>query len=413
MTSTIKNPRLFGLSKILLCLLIVSINIREPFFHTREVLFILVVLTSLDYIDAKKLKFSIALVTIWLISATYNILIPGSDFSLNMSGLNTIIISGYLALICFSQDRYADTVIKSYIFVAVLVASITIIVWLLCYRSESSYLTLRYYFTQLQNRTGLSLISIDYRTILGRRFLTAWYRTSPCMICALGYCLGERLRGAQKRTIVILLLGIALVFSGTRANMLSAILLMILYIAYWFSKKRFLLTKALLLSIAIIGAFAVGLKFLNDHNSASSMIKVSDATTYIRIYKSDVLRTLFFGWGPGSTFYSVGRGLVVDATELTLFETIRRYGLISTLVVFFYIWFKPLYSILSKEQLKHKSFYVATLFAFIVTACTNPYLLDSVGFCALLFYCTYFDYGIGEEYFISDQSRGKQGFNYA
>ena len=392
---------MFDLSRLLLSLLIISINLREPFFHTRELLFVLFVLTSFAYIDVKQLKYVIVIVAIWMVSAFYNLLIPGSDFSLNLSGLNTVIVAGYLFLMCFAQDRYADTIIKSYLFVSTVVAIITIAIWGLCYFSESYFSYLRAFFIQLEDRTGLTFITINLRNILGTTFQTVWLRTSPCMICALGYCLIERLLGKRNHTVLILLFATALVFSGTRANMFCAVLLVLLYIAFWFSKKKLILMKWGLLSVALIGTYSVASKFLNDPNSASSMIKVSDVTTYLSIYNSDMLRTLFFGWGPGSTFFSVGRGLTVDLTELTLFETIRRYGLVSTIVIFFYIWFQPLYILLSKKNFKYKLFYVACLFAFIITACTNPYLLDSVGFCALLFFCTYFKYGIDAEHLTS------------
>ena len=384
---------MLDLSKLMLSLLIISINIREPFFHTREILFLLVVLTSLIFIDVKQLKYAVVLVVIWMVSAFYNLLIPGSDFSLKWSGFDTIIVSGYLFLMCFTQARYAGAIIKSYIFASVMVAIITIAIWLLCCFSESYFLNLSYYFNLLKERTGLAFITVNTREIVGTTFLTVWLRTSPCMICALGYCLVERLTEKGIHTILILLFATALVFSGTRANMLCAVLLILLYIAFWFSKKKLALIKWILISAVLMGTISVALIFLNDPISKSSMIKVSDINTYLSIFDSDILRTLFFGWGPGSTFYSVVRGLTIELSELTLFETIRRYGLVSTIVIFFYIWFQPLYILLSKNNLKYKLFYVACLFAFIITACTNPYLLDSVGFCALLFFYTYFKYG--------------------
>lgn len=387
----IKISRL-AISRLFLSLLIISINIREPFFHIREMLYVLFVTTSFTYIDYKQIKFVIALVVIWMISTAYNLAIPGSDFKLNLSGLNTIIVAGYLFLICFSQARYANTIIKSYMFSASVVAIITVVLWLFCYFSKHNYSILRAYFIQLQGRTGLTFISIDLRAILGTRFLTVWYRTSPCMICALGYCLIERLNENGKHTMLILLFTIALIFSGTRANMLSAILLILVYVSFWFLKKKMISVTIGMISLIMFGTFFVASKFLNDPTSASSSIKVSDINTYQKIYFSDILRTLLFGWGPGSTFYSIGRGLTIDSTELTLLETIRRYGLVSAMVIFFYIWFQPLYIIMTRKDVKYKLFYVAVLFAFIFTACTNPYLLDSVGFCALLFYWVYFKF---------------------
>ncbi len=385
--------KLFDLSKVLLALLIVSINIREPYFHSREILFGLVVLTSYKFIDIRRIKYAIALVVIWAITAIYNILVPGSDFKLAGSGFNTIVIAGYLCLMCFCVKKYASTIISSYLIVSIIVAVITIVIWVICYFSSSAYSFLREYFIQMQESTGLSFIAIDLRAILGTRFLTVWYRTSPCMICALGYCLIERLDKINKHTILIVLFSVALFFSGTRANMMSAVLLDLLYVAFWFSRKRIPLFTLFIIFSGLFSAAMFAFLFFTDSGSASSAIKTSDTKSYFSTFASDGLRTLFFGWGPGSTFYSLGRGKMVDITELSLFETIRRYGLISTFVIFFYIWFSPIRSELFRRNSINNLFYVATLMAYIVTACTNPYLLDSVGFCALLFYCTCFKFG--------------------
>ena len=350
----------------------------------------LVMITSFDYIDVRMIKYAVALMIIWAISVTYNLVVPGSGVDFANGGFETIVISFYLLLLCFSNERYAKVIINSYIFVSIVVALVIIVVWVICFSSEAAYSSLRQYFLDLQQRTGLSLMAIDYRAILGRKFLTVWYRTAPCMVCALGYCMAQRLESRGKNTVKIVLLVAALVMSGVRANLLSAGLLVAFYIAISLYKKGNLVTMALLSAGSLAAALILAVRFLRDSGSASSAIKTLDFRTYFDIYISDPIRTLLFGWGPGSSFYSGGREQLVNVTELSLLETIRRYGLLSTAVILFGIWFKPFRSKNLRSIGITRYYCYLAVAAYLLCAFTNPYLLDSVGFCALLFYCVWF-----------------------
>lgn len=391
------NVKILNISSVMLALLIISINIREPFFHTREILFFLTMIASISDIDFKQSKYAVILVVIWAISILFNLIVPGSAIDFNNGAFETVFISAYLLLMCFFQERYAGVIIKSYIFVSVVVALITITIWITCSISESTFYSLREYFFNISETRGLRWMSIDYRTMLGVKFLTVWYRTSPCMICALGYCLAQRLMARDKHTLKIALLTVALIFSGTRANMLAAVLLGTVYVAFLLYKKGLnIIPIATAASIMIIALF-IGVRFINDSASRSSAIKVSDAKTYITMFKGDPLRALFFGWGTGSSFYSEVRNFIVNSTELSLLETIRRYGLVSTFIIMFGIWFAPFRSTNYRNLGFYKYYYCCVYAAYMLAAFTNPYLLDSVGFCALLFLCTCFTYGNGPQ----------------
>ena len=89
------------ISNVLLSLLIISINLREPFFHTREILYVLTMITSLIFLDIKNVKYALVLISIWAISILYNLIVPGSPVNFNNGGFETIIISAYLLLMCF------------------------------------------------------------------------------------------------------------------------------------------------------------------------------------------------------------------------------------------------------------------------------------------------------------------------
>ena len=382
------------ISKYILFLLIVSINIREPFFHTREILYVLTILSSMMFMDISKTKYTAILITIWAFCVSINLIIPGSNIDFGSGGFETIIISAYLLLMCFYQERYAKTIMDAYAFVSVVVALIVVTIWIACFLSDSTFSSLRSFFIDLEKSTGLSLINIDKRMILGTRYLAVWYRTAPCMTCAMGYHLARRLNGKKKNLHVIVLMFAALIFTGTRANIISAMLLLGFYIGFKMYKKGLKIMPIVLFAVIMIIAIVFVIRFINDSNSQSSAIKVLDTMTYFDIYKQDPIRALLFGYGPGSTFFSRGRQMYVNVTENSLLETIRRYGLVSTCSIIFGIWLTPLRSPgFRKKKNYTKYFYYCVFGSYMLSALTNPYLLDSVGFCALLYFCIIFSYG--------------------
>ncbi|WP_147614938.1 hypothetical protein [Treponema pectinovorum] len=385
--------RLFELSKIFLSLLIITINIREPFFHTREIFFALFLCTSFIYADYSNIGNSLLLLSIWGISITYNLIVPGSNIDFSRGIFETVIASCYLYLTCFNTKKYASCIIKSYMFVAILIALITIVLWIICISSKIYYAALKTYFDTLLEKKNLMICSIDNRNILGKFFVTVYYRTAPCMIGALGYSLICRLKGLKKNTFTIVILAFSLFVSGARANMMCACLLIFLYVFFYLIKHKKFVTAFMLITVLLFMAIYFAILFFTDSNSASTGIKVRDMTSYSAVFDSDPIRFTFFGWGKGSTFFSLGRYKDVDITELSHLETIRRYGLISTISIFVFIWLKPAIKKMFFEKNIYKYFYILSLLGYVVTACTNPFLIDSVGFCALLFFLTFFKYG--------------------
>lgn len=384
---------LLDFSKALLFLLIVSINLREPYFHSRELLFFLFVSFSFPYGDYKKIINVLLLLALWGWSLVYNVLVPGSN-AIDGVWFQAIIISAYLFLMVFSKKEYYETIINAFLFSATLVSLITIGLWLLCWFVPVVKTALVAYFTLLRDTTNLSFINIDTRMILGVPFFFIWYRTVPIVIPALGYYYINRLNGNKKRKNLfrIILYTIALILSGTRADMMAAGLLYLFYICFiLLRKKSFCTAYVLILATLCVGAVAAS-AFLNDKGSKSSSIKHLHQISYFNTFDTDYMRTLFFGWGYGSTFYTLGRKEFVDVTELSHWETIRRYGFIPMMLIMLFIWLCPLIRKILNERGIIKYYYVLVVMAFIFVACTNPYLLDSLGFCVLLFFDAFFEF---------------------
>lgn len=376
------------ISNILLFLLIIFINLREPFFHLRELFFFLFIIFSFDTGNYKKIFPVLLLLSIWGISITYNIFVPGSNISKNW--YETLIVSCYLFLIIFSIKRYEKVIIASYLISGIIVSFLTIAVWTICMVSEPIRNALVLYFAAKRESSNLNWFLIGGRYILSYPFFTVYYRTVPCLIPSLCFCFNSRLYGKNKRNLLLILLyTCALIFSGARANILAVFLLYFVYLFFYCIEKKYINFAMIIAVISIFSAIFFALAFLND-GTHSTTVKLGHKASYYELFNTDYIRTVFFGWGMGSTFFSKGKGAFVDVTELTHLELVRRYGFISTLAIFVIIWLKPFW-IKLKENGVRKYNYLLMIVSYIIVACTNPFLMDSLGFTALLFYSVYFE----------------------
>lgn len=386
------KTKLFDLSRLFLFLEICSINLREPFFHLRELFFLLFLITSIRFIDYRKLLSFCILVTIWCITVCANLLIPGSNH-LNGAWYNTLVISIYLILLCTDKKDYYNTIISAYKTIALIVSIIIIGLWILCFINESLRIALQVYFTYLEEERNLFICGIDTRRILGVRFFSVYYRTAPCIIPALSFCLVECIKkiSSKKTKLLIVVYTVALFFTGARANMMTALLLIFFYLCFVLISKKLYGCALLLVSGTIVLGIVLMFAFLGD-GTGSTSIKKGHQISYHELFETDMFRTYFYGWGAGSTFYSKGRHEFVELTELSHLETIRRYGFISAVIIFVGIWLRPALTSVFTRKGFSKYFYLVSELAYIFAACTNPFLLDSVGFCALLFFSTYINY---------------------
>lgn len=392
MADKLYKKSLLEISRSLLFLLIFSINLREPYFHSREILFVLFFISSFLFGDYKKIINILFFLSVYGISLVFNIVVSGSN-AINGSWYQGLFVAMYLLLMVFSNRKYYDIIIKSFHFSSTFIAFITIALWLLCYFVPVIKNALVLYFTLLYEKTNLTFIDINSRMMLGHEVFFVWYRTVPILIPALGYCYIKKLKGIKARiyNFRIILYSIALLLSGTRADMLTAFLFGFFYICFKLIKKKEFSIAYLLMLLTIIFGSIVAFLFLTDKGSQSSSIKALTQISYFETFDTDYIRSVFFGWGYGSTFYSLGRNDFVDVTELSHLETIRRYGFIGMLEIIFFIWLKPLIKKMTKEHGIIKYYYMLIVFAYIFVACTNPYLIDSLGFCVLLFFDAFFE----------------------
>lgn len=376
------------ISRILLFLLICSININgSDYFFTKEIFFVLFMLFSISLGRYNNIFDLLALLLIYLFSAVVNLATNSINATSSLMYLPGLF---YLVLLLYAKKEYKDVIIKSYLMSSAIVALLIITIWLICIQSITIQNILIKYFESVKNDRVAFLFMIRKRKFLSWWFLGVYYGTAPCMIASLGYCLYSDLKRKSWRKIALSVLYIiALIMSGARANILAALILYIVYIGFKLIRANRKLLGLILLNILMVSSFLVISILLSEKKEGSIIIKNLHKGSYFELFNDDFLRTVFTGWGAGSTFFSKGYNDYTTITELTIYETIRRYGLISTVIIFLFIWLKPIKYALRKKRKTDKLYLILIVLAYISVACTNPFLIGGVGFCALLFVSTF------------------------
>ncbi len=374
------------ISQFFLGCLIFMMNINgNNFFHLKEIFFVLFVACSLQYGNYKKVFNFLLMICLYLYSAIVNLFTePAYQFNAAIYNLLGFI---YLFLQVFEVEAYKDTIIKTFLSSSLIVAVISIFVWLVCMLFPLICVGLQLFFETNKTDAAAFIFMIIEREILGFRFLRVYYCTAPCMICSLGFYYLQQLKNPTKKNLfLILIYTFALLISGARANILVVCLLFGGYVCLNLLKHK-KIVRALFL-ILLAGSLSLAFLFIMMGESSDASIKVKDLhkTSYMEIFSEHPYKTIFTGWGAGSEFYSKGFHKITSTTELSFFETIRRYGVLSTILIFIFIWGRPIiFCFSNKMPFVYQVYFSVIIISYVCVACTNPFLLGSIGFCSLIF----------------------------
>jgi hypothetical protein len=212
-----------------------------------------------------------------------------------------------------------------------------------------------------------------------------YYYTSPMLVVPAAYW-GFRALRTKKRSVEFALACVslaALFFSGTRADMIVAIVLASFFL-WQISRPVFAVVIPALTVLAFMG-----------RQTLSQMVAVKqggggDASTFTaqsNARKLDYLHTyadmfsepfsLVFGYGTGSCVPRTDVEACVPVTELTYLDTIRFFGLVGALI-YAVLFFYPLWRHLSRSH------YLFTgWLAYLVIATVNPYIFSTNGMTVL------------------------------
>lgn len=224
---------------------------------------------------------------------------------------------------------------------------------------------------------------IANRRIIGLRFNMIYFRTSSCCVLALGLAFVRFFNTKKiKYLIHILILFMGLVISGTRANILSALLIIFSLFLFWtfFEKKATFFFTSFMCVFFLLVCIVVFL-LLNQEGDFSLNIKQLHIKSFKHLFISNPLKFFFRGMGPGGNFYSEGFKAITSLTELSYLDLIKDFGVLVT-CVFIFLFVFPAFQVLHNNYNSsfEKSCLVVPYLAYLFIAGTNPLLISSTGF---------------------------------
>ncbi|MEQ2878460.1 O-antigen ligase family protein [Enterococcus asini] len=232
--------------------------------------------------------------------------------------------------------------------------------------------------TFLQVRREAQISVSQYAIFYYVIFLNA----SPLILVSLSYHL------FKKNTIWSALSFLALLFSGTRANIYFGLIVLGVFL---FVNKKIKFIKPLLFTVLVVlvirySSYLIGkIEVINWAKSSGDNIRSLNIQSILDVLDRNPIGYIF-GLGARTFYYSSGRMDYVNESELTYLELLRQIGLIG-LVPLIYFWVKPLVAFIRNKC----NFWLLLSFSlYLVKSAIDPFLFTSTGF--LLVTLVYFEY---------------------
>lgn len=176
----------------------------------------------------------------------------------------------------------------------------------------------------------------------------------------------------------------ALWFSGTRANVFSALIIFFFRYMVWntggITKIKKLLMATAMLAVVVLSFSRIYSGIAGQMNTsgavASDLVRQGEIQSYLEVFSNPV--RLLFGYGFGSAFYNYGRASLDLTSELSYFEMIRCVGLVFAVPFFGFV----LYPIISSAV---KPEYKLSYICYLIIAATNPLLFSSTAMVMYIF----------------------------
>jgi hypothetical protein len=206
-------------------------------------------------------------------------------------------------------------------------------------------------------------------------------------LCTIGYAYSVYnlfFKSKFRYFIEFLLFFCGLLFSGTRANILSALLIFLVGIIFYLYHHKKLLSTVFFCSFSVMSGLFLIFKLLSEKGDVSIDIKSGHMKSMFMLFSESPLKFLLIGNGPGSRFYTSSLRTEVSLTELSYLDLIRNYGLISTIIICL-LYLYPLLLLYNAKQYSAEFKFILGMgyVAFLFIAGTNPFLINSSGFMML------------------------------
>lgn len=184
----------------------------------------------------------------------------------------------------------------------------------------------------------------------------------------------------KKSKLNIALIFMALLFTGTRINIILGTAILIYAILFYTNKATFKIVflLAIIFTVLFFGndiLFRINQLF--EVKSGGDSVRLGTITSIINALNSEKLYWLT-GMGFGSTYYNVGRFAYVATSELSYLEFVREIGILFSVVVFSFLLY-PLIKLYRKDKFSFL-FYASYLFA----GAFEPFIFTSTGFFVIM-----------------------------
>lgn len=354
---------------------------------------VFIIFTFIAFFSLRELTFS-QLQFIYLFIYCFIIPIYGTAITFFYSDLTTYLDSSYIGFSICLILLAPIVVIEKGFFFHLLIDSVRILSYII--------IIILFSFIYDGDQLGISQFFIDHKSMLvgfreyaGITTYYLYFTAAPLLLILVSY---DAFRLMENRNFIsffsFIVSAIALFLSGTRFNMLIAILILPFVIFIYKYKKKYLFTYTLIFFLLI------GIVFQNsftnsffDSKESSNNVK----TGYLDYYSSIFSDPSFFLFGQGFNgqdwSYKFKNMLLTFSnegtkTELTYLELIRVFGIVIGSLINISLLCIPFFIYWRYKKINYK-FVSVTLY--LISAALNPYLFSTNGVIIFLFILTEFN----------------------
>lgn len=222
-----------------------------------------------------------------------------------------------------------------------------------------------------------TLYSIGERTYGPFVINRIYFHTAPMLVFALCYFINSYFEEKKLNGLLFsFVISAALLFSGTRNDMIMGVLPYFIFAFVYGSKN---VRMGIIILYVLVLAFLLSQEFvmaLFDKTEESNDTKLGFLEDYSKAFSN--YRTLFLGDGLDSYFFVKERGRV-NITELTYFELLRRFGFLGSLV-YLYLMIKPAIGLCKNREF----LWLGTAYSlYLIMITFNPFFFSSNGMIIL------------------------------
>ena len=204
-------------------------------------------------------------------------------------------------------------------------------------------------------------------------------KTSPLMFLSLIYCLQSH------KYISSIITAIALILSGTRADIIMVIGTIFIY-ACFLQKNRDARKFSILFSIFILLVVVIDGRVIDafidifTRKAGSDAVRTGHLDGMIAFWKENPIK-IFTGAGYSSQFYSFGTNSYLSSVELSYWNLLRQLGII-LFAVMMVMYLYPALKLLRARKCYSQ---VLAYCVYLIIAYTNPLLYSSTGMIIMLY----------------------------